>query len=433
MSPVSLGFLFCGILILFIFLGMPVSFAMITIGFTGMLFLLPPEAALNFMAFDIVIKFSNYTFSSITLFVLMGTYASITGITTKLFNTAYAWVGQFRGGLSMATIFACGAFAAICGSSAAEVATMGKIAYPEMKKHGYDEALSTGCIASGGCLAPLIPPSTTFILYGLLTETSIGKLFIAGIVPGILMTILMAITVYIMCRRNPSLGPAGPSVSWKNKLISLPGVFDTVGLFVLVIGGLFAGFFTPTQAGGIGAAGALIIGLARKSIKWKGFWSATKEALVISCMIFCLVTGAIVFGHFITLSTIPMWLMNWTQTLSVAPVVVVIIVCLFYIIGGCFLDAMGLIVLTIPIITPVIFALGYDPIWFGVVTVIVAETGVITPPVGVNVYVMKALAPEIPLSTIFRGIIPFFFVICICLVLVIIFPSIATWLPSLGK
>jgi C4-dicarboxylate transporter DctM subunit len=430
MNPVTISYIGIGFLLLAFLLRMPVAFAMMGVGFVGMLFLLPSPAALNYLALDVYSSFSSFPFSAITLFILMGYYASMSGITTRLYKTAYVWVGQLRGGLSIATILACAAFASMCGSSPAEVATMGKIAYPEMKKYGYNDALATGSIAGAGTLGPLIPPSNGFIVYGLLTEQSIGRLFISGVIPGILLMSLFAVTVFLMCQRNPRLGPAGPKTGWGEKFRTLPGVAETAAVFLLVIGGLFAGFFTPTQAGGVGAAGALLVGLARKTISLKGLWAATKESLIIATMVFALVTGAVVFGHFLTMSTLPMLMMSWAQALPVSPYVVLGIVCLFYLVGGCFIDALGLIVLTIPIIAPVMFELGFDPIWFGVIIVLLSETGVITPPVGVNVFVMKALAPDVPIGTIFRGIVPFFVAVCAAIILIIIFPSIATFLPS---
>ena len=431
MSPLITGYIGIGILILAIFLRTPVAFAMMVIGFFGMLYLLPFEAALRFISLDILDTFSSYPLSAIPMFVLMGYYASAAGLTRRLYDVAYIWVGWLRGGLSMATVLACAAFAAVCGSSAATTASIGKIAYPEMKRYNYDDILATGCIAGGGVLGPLIPPSTGMIVYGLLTEQSIGKLLIAGIIPGLILTALFSLAVFIICRRNPDLGPPGPSTSWKMKWRSIPELTETFGLFLLVIGGLFAGWFTPTQAGSVGSAGALLIGLIRKNLSWRDVWSATKEALMISCMVLCLITGSIVFGHFLSLSTLPMTLYDWVKQLPVDRLVILVIVYLFYFIGGCFIDAMGLVVLSLPIVAPVIFGLGYDPIWFGVIIVVLAETGVLTPPVGVNVYVMKGIAPEVPLELIFKGIIPFLIAVCVLLVILTVFPSLATFLPSL--
>ena len=431
MSPVIVGYIGVVVLLIVFLLGMPVAFAMMSVGFVGMLYLLPAEAAFRFLAMDIFGRFSEYQFSVIPMFILMGYFASLSGMTTRLYEIAYVWIGHLRGGLSMATIVACALFSSVTGSSAATAATIGKVAYPEMKKYGYDDALSTGCIAGAGTLGPMIPPSTGMIIYGLLTEQSIGKLFLSGILPGVLLSVLFMITVTTMCTINSSLGPPGPSTPMKQKLSVLPGLLEALALFLLVVGGLFLGLFTPTQAGGAGAAGALIVGLIRRNITWKSLWESTKDALLISCMVLCLITGAMVFGHFLSLSTMSIALTEWVYQLNVSRLVVLIIVCFFYIIGGCVIDCMGLIVLTIPIVTPVIFGLGYDPIWFAVVLGLLGETGVITPPVGVNVYVLKGIIPDVPISRMFVGIIPFFFAILVGLVLIIIFPSIATFLPSL--
>jgi C4-dicarboxylate transporter, DctM subunit len=431
MSPVIAAYIGIGLLIIAIVLRMPVAFCMLTVGFLGMLYLIPYDAAFKFLSMDIFERFSSYSFSAIPLFVLMGYYASLSGMTRKLFDVAYIWIGQLRGGLAMATVVACAMFACVCGSSPATAATVGKLAFPQMKRYNYDDALATGSIAGAGTLGPLIPPSNGFIIYGLLTAQSIGKLFIAGILPGILLTTLFAITVYTICRIDPKLGPAGPKSTWKQKLKILPGLFEIAFVFLVVLGGLFAGFFSPTQAGAIGALAALLIGVIRKIVTWESLWASTKEALLVSCMIMCLVAGAIVFGHFLSLSTMPILFAQWIQGLPVSPIVVYIAVCVFYIVGGCFIDAMGLIVLTIPILAPIIFKLGFDPIWFGVIVVMLSETGVITPPVGVNVFVVKNIAPEVPLERIFKGILPFFYAVCIAIAIISIFPMIATFLPSL--
>jgi C4-dicarboxylate transporter DctM subunit len=431
MSPVSIGLI--GIVILFFafLMGMPIAFSMMSVGLLGMLLLVPAPAALNFLAMDVFDRFTDFAMTAITMFILMGYYASMSGITTRLYDVAYSWIGHLRGGLSIATVLANAGFACVTGSSAAAVATMGKVAYPEMKRYGYDDKLSTGVIASAGVLGPMIPPSTGMIVYGLLTEQSIGRLFISGILPGIMITGLFALTVFILCKRDPNLGPPGPSTTWAQKLKSLPGLIETGGLFLLVIGGMFAGWFTPNQAGAVGTAGALIICLIRRSFSWRALWNATRDSLLVACMVLFLITGAIVFGHFLSVSTLTLNLINWVKNLAVDPLVILVIVCLFYIVGGCVVDAMGLFVLTIPIVTPVIFELGYDPIWFGVVLGVLGETGVITPPVGVNVFVLKAIIPELNMYTIFKGIVPFFIAIIVALVLVISFPPIALFLPNL--
>jgi tripartite ATP-independent transporter DctM subunit len=333
----------------------------------------------------------------------------------------------------MATVVASGFFAAICGSTAATAATIGKIALPEMKKRHYDDSFATGCIASSGTLGILIPPSTIFLVYGIMTEQSIGKLFVAGIIPGIILTFLFVITVAVLCWRHPSLAPAGASTDFKAKGKALVGIFEALILFALVIGGLFLGWFTPTQAGGIGAAGALAIGLVRKELNWQVFIESTKDGLRTSCMVLCVIAGATVFGHFMAVSTIPFVLADWVGGLPLPPMAIMGVIVLIYLIGGCFMDAMALVVLTVPVIYPVVIKLGFDPIWFGVIIVLVSEMGVITPPVGVNVYVIKGIAPEVPLEDIFKGIFPFLIAIFINVGILMAFPKLALILPGLAK
>jgi C4-dicarboxylate transporter DctM subunit len=430
MDPIILGYIGIGVLLVAIAIRVPVAFAMILVGLIGMLFLIPTRSAIKFLAIDMYNQLGNFTFSCIPMFVLMGFLASSSGMTRKLYDVSFKWFGQYAGGLALTTVVSNALFASVTGSSPAACATVGKIAFPEMKRHNYDDALATGSIAAAGTLAPLIPPSNGMIVYGLLTEQSIGKLFIAGLFPGLLLTALFMITVYLITRRNPRLGPPGPKSTWGEKIRVLPGLLEMAFVFLLVLGGLFAGFFTPTQAGAVGAFGCLLLGLIRRSLGWKQLWTATKESLLVSCMIMVLITGALVFGHFLSLSTMPMFFSRWIDQLPVDPWVIFGVVCLFYIIGGCFVDALSLMVITIPIIFPVIFKLGFDPIWFGVIIVMLGETGVITPPVGINVYVVKNIAPEVPLMKIFSGIVPFFFAVLVAIIIVAAVPAIATFLPS---
>jgi tripartite ATP-independent transporter DctM subunit len=293
--------------------------------------------------------------------------------------------------------------------------------------------LATGCIATSATLGILIPPSTIFIVYGILTEQSIGKLFIAGVIPGLILALLLAFTTILICSIKPELGPPGPKTTMRQKIRSLGGIIEAIVLFGMTMGGLFAGWFTPTQAGSIGAAGALIIGLVKRKISWKSFVTATKDGVLTSCMILFLITGATVFGHFMAITRIPYLMVNSVKNLPFSPAVILSLICFFYIIGGCFMDAMALVVLTIPFVYPIILRLGYNPIWFGVIIVLVSELGVVTPPVGVNVYVLKGIAPDIPLETIFKGVIPFLGAIISTLVILILFPKLATFLPMYVK
>jgi tripartite ATP-independent transporter DctM subunit len=308
---------------------------------------------------------------------------------------------------------------------------MGKLSLPEMKKYNYDDTLATGTVAAAGTLGILIPPSTVLIVYGILTEQSIGKLFVAGIIPGIILSIFFAITVAYLCWRKPEIGPPGARSSWRERLKVLTGVIEALLLFILTIGGLFLGWFSPTQAGAIGAGGALIIGLARGQLSWGSFKGAGLEGLRTSCMVIFIITGAVIFGHFMAISRIPFMLADWLGGLPIHPMAVMAVIVFIYFLGGFFMDAMGLIVVTVPIFFPIVEKLGFDPIWFGVIIVLVGEMGVITPPVGVNVFVIKGIAPDIPLERIFRGILPFLAALIVFTILLIIFPEIATFLPGL--
>jgi C4-dicarboxylate transporter DctM subunit len=430
MDPVTVGIIGIALLVTLFLLRMPVAFAMALVGFVGFFYLSTPDAALSIMGRDIWDTFISYPLSVIPMFILMGSFAFASGISERLYKTAYTWVGQFRGGLTIATVFACAGFGAICGSSTATAATMGQIALPEMKKYKYDDKLATGCLAASGTLGILIPPSTILIVYGILTEQSIGKLFIAGVLPGLLLSIFFAATVVYLCWRDPKIGPPGAQTTWKEKLLSTTGITPALILFLLAIGGLFAGWFSPTQAAAIGAAGALVIGLIRRKLTWKSFFESGKEGLRTSCMVMFIIMGATIFGHFMAISRIPFVLVEWLEELPISPMAVIAVIIFIYFIGGFFMDSMALVVLTVPIFYPVVQQLGFDPIWFGVIIVLVAEMGVLTPPVGVNVFVIKGIAPDVPLEQIFKGIFPFLVALIVATIILCIFPQIATFLPS---
>ncbi len=433
MSPVAIGIIGIVVLILTFILSMPVGFAMALVGLAGFCFLVSPPAGLSLLARDVFATFSSYSLTVIPMFMFMGAITFAAGMSRRLYDTGYTLFGHLRGGLAMATIAGCASFAAICGSTNATAAAMGKVSLPEMKRYHYDDSLATGCVAAAGSLGILIPPSTIFIVYGILTGQSIGKLFLAGVLPGLLLATIFVMVVSFLCWRNPALGPVGMPTSWKEKLASLTGVIEMLVLFAIVIGGLFLGWFSPTQAGGAGAAGALLIGLARRQLNWQGFLRAIKDSLQITCEVMVIITGAIVFGHFIAVTTIPFVLADWVSSLPLPPAAIMGVIVLMYLLGGCFMDALALITLTIPIIYPVVIAMGFDPIWFGVIIVLVTEMGVITPPVGINVYVIKGIAEDVPLGTIFKGTFPFLIGLLIAAGLLITFPQIALLLPGLAK
>jgi tripartite ATP-independent transporter DctM subunit len=430
MNPVVLGVVSIIVMVVLFLLRMPVSFAMAFIGLAGFSVLIGVQPGLGLLARDFFEIFSSYSLTVIPMFVLMGALAFSTGISSRLYKAGYTLFGRFPAGLALSTIAACAGFAAICGSTNATAAAMGKVALPEMRKYGYDNALATGCVAASGSLGILIPPSTILLVYGILTEQSIGKLFIAGVIPGIILASLFGITVFLLCFRNPSIAPAGKSTIWKEKIEGMLGAIETLILFLLVILGLFLGWFSPTQAGAAGAAGVIIIGLVRRNLTWSGFISGVKDAVKISCMVMVIVAGATIFGHFIAVTKIPLILADWVSMLQIPHVAVMAVIILIYLIGGCFMDSLALITLTIPIFYPVVVAMGFDPIWFGVIIVLVTEMGVITPPVGVNVYVIKGIAADVPLETIFKGIFPFLAAIIVAIALLLAFPVIATFLPS---
>ncbi len=430
MSPVAVGIIGILVLVFVLLIGMPVGFGLALVGLGGFCYLVSPEAGLNLIARDFFATFSSYSLTVIPMFVFMGSIAYASGMSRRLYDTSYTLFGQLRGGLAIASIAACAGFAAICGSTNATAAAMGRVSLPEMKRYNYDDALATGSLAAAGSLGILIPPSTVLIVYGILTEQSIGKLFIAGVLPGILLAALFMAVVTFICWRNPQLAPAAPATTWKAKLRSLSGIIEMIVLFALVIGGLLLGWFSPTQAGAAGAGGAILIGLLRGKLHWDGFIFAVKDALRITCMVMIIVTGAVVFGHFIAISTIPLMIADWASRLALAPTAILAIIIVIYAIGGCFMDSLALITLTIPIFFPLVMALKFDPIWFGVIIVLVTEMGVITPPVGVNVYVIKGIAPEVPLEKIFKGIAPFLVALVIAIIILILIPEIATFLPG---
>ncbi|HPV50257.1 MAG TPA: TRAP transporter large permease [Smithellaceae bacterium] len=431
MSPFVIGLAGFAVLIILMFLRMPVGFVMALVGYLGFGIIISWSAASSLIIRDFYATFSSYNLTVVPLFVLMGQVAFHSGISGRLFNSANKFFGHLPGGLAIATIGACAGFSAVSGSTSATAATMASVALPEMKKFKYDPALATGVVAAGGSLGILIPPSTIFIIYGIMTEQSIGELFIAGVIPGILLSLFFIISILIWTRFNPEIGPRAPRSSWNERIKSLSGIIETLILFVLVMGGLFAGFFTPTEAAGIGASGTIVIALAGRRLSWQGFVRALYDTTRISCMIFVVVAGATVFGHFLAVTQIPANIGAFVADLQFHPMIIMGFIIVIYLFLGCLMDSLAMIMLTIPIIYPVVLAMGYDPIWFGVVIVVIAEMGVITPPVGINAYVVAGVARDVPLHLIFRGALHMLYAMLALAVLLLVFPKLATFLPQL--
>ena len=431
MTPITIGLIGIGVLLLALFIGIPIAFALALVGVLGLCFLVGPTAALGILPRDIFEEFYSYPLTVITMFVLMGSYAFASGMGKRSYDTSHTVLGHLPGGLAIASVGAATAFGAVCGSAAATAATIGKIALPEMKHYKYGDTLATGCVASSAGLGILVPPSSAFIVYGVLTEQSIGKLFVSGIFPALILAALFTVAIVLACLRNPALAPPGARTSWKEKVISFAGLSDTLILFVVTMGGLFTGWFSPTQAGAVGAGGTLLIGIARRQLDWQEFLMATKDGLVIACMVLCLIAGATVFGHFMALSTVTTSLLQWMTGLPLPPIGILAIMSAVFFIFGCFIDTMPLIVILVPLFFPVVTAFGFDPIWFGVIIVLLAAVGLITPPVGVAAFVVKGVAQDVPLESIFKGVLPFIAAYVLTLAIVMIFPQVATFLPSM--
>jgi tripartite ATP-independent transporter DctM subunit len=432
-SPLMAGVLGMVLLFLLLLTRMPVGFVMATIGFLGASYIRGVVPALGQMGRLPYVTPANYDWTAISLFVLMGFLALHSGMGHDLYRVVYTWMGRLPGGLAIATIGGCAGFAAISGDSLSTAVTMGTVALPEMKAYKYSPKLATGCVAAGGTLGVLIPPSIVFIIYGMLTEQSIGRLFIAGILPGILVSGLFMLYIYVICRLDPTLGPQGPKTTFLEKLVSLRATWRVIVLFGVVIGGIYFGVFTATEAGAIGAFGALLAGLTRRGLTWQNFVTSIVDAGKIIAMTFIILIGAFILNLFLSLSRLPIEFANFIVGLHVSSLLIMILICVVYMILGCLISGLALITLTVPIFYPVVMALGYDPIWFGVVIVLTNEMAVITPPVGINVYAITGVAKDVPMEVIFRGIFPFFLMLVLALAILTVFPQIATLLPSMMK
>lgn len=435
MSPEIAGIV--GIALFFVVLAfkMPIGLSMLLVGLIGFAYLSSPKAMLAKLGMDAFANASVHALSVIPLFVLMGLFLLHAGLGREIYKSLDAWLGRVRGGLAMATIGACGVFGALSGSIIATVATFTSVALPEMRRYKYKDILSTGCIAAGGGVDILIPPSTVLVLYGILTYESIGKLLIGGIVPGILLAFLFIGTIYVWVKINPSLAPLLPRerLALTDKLKLSVRLYPVAGLFLLAMGGIYFGVFTPTEAAAIGAFGALVYSLATRHLTREGFGNALKEAASVTGMLFLILIGAGIFGRFITVSKIPMQLSAFVAGLDVSPYVVLMGIYFFYIILGCFVEGLAILALTVPVIYPLMISLGFDGVWFGVVLIIMISIGTLTPPVGICVYVTAGVAKDVPLGTIFRGATPFWVAKIILAIVLTVFPEIVTFLPGLMK
>ena len=436
MDPIIVGIIGTVVAFLLLFLGMPIALALMLVGFLGIWQLSSLSAALPVASRTIYAVASQYAYMVIPLFLLMGAFASNSGLIENLYRTFDKWLRKFPGGLAAATIAACAGFSAVSGSAVATAAAMGSIAYPEMKKFNYSPRLATGAIAAGGTLGFLIPPSIGFVVYGMLVEQSIGRLLIAGIFPGLALALTFIAIVVVQVKLKPSMAPTSPeTVSWKEKISSLNGVWEILSVFLIVMGGIYLGWFSPTEAGATGATLLFFVALVKRKLSISGLIKGMQEAIRVSVMVLFLVAGATVFSYFLALSTIPAQLANWVVGLDVSRYVILAIILVVYFFLGCFIDAVSMMVLTLPVIFPLVLGLGFDPIFFGVVCVLMMQVGLITPPMGLNLYTIAGSTKDVSLEDIFAGALPFVIPIFIIVLLITIFPQIALFLPEtmLGK
>jgi C4-dicarboxylate transporter DctM subunit len=433
MDPVTIGIIGLVAMVCLILLRIPIGCAMAVVGLAGFALLSSTSSAFSMLGLAVYQTASSYTLTVIPLFFLMGQLASGSGMGIALYQTVYRWIGFLPGGLAMATVCACAGFAAVSGSSLATAATVGMVALPEMKRFKYDDALSTGCIAAGGTLGILIPPSTIMLIYGILTEQPIGTLFIAGIIPGLILTGLFLVTIFIMTRRKPDLAPPGPRFSWPERFKTLKDTWSVLLTFFLVIGGLYGGWFTPTEAAAVGVFIVVMIITVKRRLTGKLLTGSLTETALATAMVFTILIGANVFSYFMTLSELPATFSGWVLATGMNRHLAMIIICMVYIFLGCIMEGFAIMFLTLPIIYPIVINMGFDPIWFGVLMTLLIEIGLITPPVGMNVYVISGVARQVPMSTVFRGIYPFFIAAVICLAMLLLFPDLALFLPATMK
>ncbi len=413
-----------------LFLGLPIAWGMLLVGTIGFSFFTGMEAALSMAAQTSFDTAMSYSFTVLPLFILMGNLVNASGLSKDLYKAANAFIGHLRGGLAMATIVACGAFSALCGSSMATTAAMGRVAMPNMRKYNYDDRLATGSIAAGGTLGILIPPSVMMVVYGILTETDIGKLFAAGFLPGMVAMLMYLVTVMIITAINPNLGRPGEKATWRERLDATKGVMAITVLFVVIMGGIYGGVFTPTEAAGIGAAATFLLTLKRRGWQPRMYLTVLIEAAQTTAIMFALVIGALVFTNFLTVAGLPNELLGFIQGIDVSPIVVILIICAIYLVLGCFLETMSMVMLTVPIFYPIVASLGFDLVWFGIIVVVAAEISLITPPLGLNIFMIKNVMPDVPLGTIIRGVAPFVMMDILRLLLLVFVPWIVLVVPN---
>jgi tripartite ATP-independent transporter DctM subunit len=428
MFTAGIGFL---ALFVLLFTGVPIAFGMVIVGTIGFAILsgwTPSLAMVGQVAFDTVL---SYEFSVLPLFILMGNFISRSRLSEELYTASHAFLGHRRGGLAMATIVACAGFSAVCGSSLATAATMSKVAMPSMRRFGYADSLASGSIAAGGTLGILIPPSVILVLYGIMTETEIGKLFAAGFLPGILGMVFYMLAANMVSRYKPELGPPADKIGWSERWAAMKGIWGILLLFALVMGGIYFGVFSPTEAAGIGASGAFFFALARRTLNFRAVIDVLIETGRTSTMVFIVLIGAILFSNFVDVTRAPNHIQTFVEGLKIAPILVILVILVIYIILGCVLDSIAMMLLTVPVFYPLVAGLGYDLIWFGIIIVVVIEISLITPPIGLNVYVLRATLPDVPLGTIFRGVMPFIVIDIVRLALLVLAPGFVMLLPNL--
>ena len=430
MTEASVGLL---VMLVMALARVPLAISMGLVGFAGLWWMRGMNPAMASVTSTVYEAGFEYTLSVVPLFILMGNFVTRAGMSRELYRAAYTLVGHLRGGLGMATVMACAGFGSVCGSSIATAATMTKVAYPSMKEHGYSDQLAAGAIASGGTLGILIPPSTILVIYGLVTETNIGKLFAAGFIPGILAVAMLCLTIALLTWRNPSHGPAAERSSWLERLQAFKGVWAVAVLFVIVMGGIYGGVFTTTEGAGVGAFGAFVIALLRGTLTVRVTLDILVESARTTGMLFMILVGALIFANFMNFTTMPADLKALVSSYNISPMMVMIAICAVYIILGAAMEELSIVLLTLPVFFPLVVSLGFDPVWFGIIIVLVVMIGLISPPVGMNMFVVRNMLPDVSTMTVFRGVMPFVLTLILVLALLVAFPQIALFLPQALK